>query len=346
MRYAIVGAGSVGGLIGAQLTRAGHDTVLVDQWPEHVDVMQRHGICLDLSGKQITVPVHALHLYEVQSLLRNPIDMALLCVKSYDTAWATALIRDYLTEEGCVASVQNSFNESDIADVVGWDRVMGCIVNTIGVELHGPGHIVRWAPPAAAGFPVFRVGEAHGRITPRARALAEALSAVDAATVTTNLWGERWSKLTHNAMGSGLCVVLQIGLLEMYRDDWTRSVSIRLVQEAIEVGMALGFAMEPVCGIGINTWHASAREQTAMREVEEGLARWTLRIRADGQTSSLHDLRRGRRMETDYINGMVLDMAKSIGMAAPTHEEVVRLTRRVEQGEVLSRREIRDCLAP
>ncbi len=76
MRYAIVGAGSVGGLIGSQLTRAGHDTVLIDQWPEHVEAMRRLGMNLDLSGQQMRVPVRALHLHEVQSLQRTPIDMA------------------------------------------------------------------------------------------------------------------------------------------------------------------------------------------------------------------------------------------------------------------------------
>ena len=52
---------------------------------------------------------------------------------------------------------------------------------------------------------VFRVGEPHGRVTPRAQEIADMQRSADSSKVTTNLWGERWSKLTVNAMRNGLC---------------------------------------------------------------------------------------------------------------------------------------------
>src|SRR5215471_2062994 len=95
-RIAIVGAGAVGGYVGGHLTRLGHDVVLIDPWPEHVEVMRTRG--LELSGLSdddcCTVRAQAMHLTEVQSLSRQaPIDIAFVSVKSYDTEWATMLIR-------------------------------------------------------------------------------------------------------------------------------------------------------------------------------------------------------------------------------------------------------------
>ena len=335
MHYAIMGAGSVGAYIGARMARAGMKVTFIDQWPEHVNAMRGKGLRVECTDETFQLRVNALHLHEVQRLITDPIDVALLCVKSYDTGWSAALLKDYLAPKGFVASAQNSCNEEAIAKVLGWDAVLGCIVNTIGVELHGPGHVVRWAPPAPPGFPVFRIGEVHSRITARAKALAEAMQCADNTTVTSNLWGERWSKVTHNAMGSGLCAIFGIGLLAMYRDPVTCAISIRLVQEAIDVGQRLGFELEDICGVAPQVWLDGRSDAQARQHIEQSLEKWTLRIREDGQTSSLHDLRRGRRMETDHINGLVVQRAAEVGAAVPTHAKIVALTHRIERGERL-----------
>ena len=71
-RVCVVGAGAVGGYVGAHTTHAGVDTVLVDAWPEHVLAMREHG--LKVSGMNgagsVATPVRALHVGEVQQLVR------------------------------------------------------------------------------------------------------------------------------------------------------------------------------------------------------------------------------------------------------------------------------------
>jgi 2-dehydropantoate 2-reductase len=64
--------------------------------------------------------------------------------------------------------------------------------------MYEPGHAMR----TDAGSAGFKIGEHDGRDTPRARALADALSVVAPTTVTKNLWGERWSKLALNCMAN------------------------------------------------------------------------------------------------------------------------------------------------
>src|SRR5574338_648230 len=98
-KIVVVGAGAIGGYAGGHMARAGHDVTLIDPWPEHVEYMRVHG--LQLSGltpeERHTIPVHAIHLCEVQSLMKGaPVDIAFICMKSYDTEWATHLIRPYL----------------------------------------------------------------------------------------------------------------------------------------------------------------------------------------------------------------------------------------------------------
>ena len=102
-RIAIVGAGAVGGYVGAHLTAGGHDVTLIDTWPEHVEVLKANG--MEIYGmtpeERMTVKVNAMHLTEVQNLAKQkPIDIAFISVKSYDTVWATQMIGQYLSASG------------------------------------------------------------------------------------------------------------------------------------------------------------------------------------------------------------------------------------------------------
>src|SRR5437867_339099 len=120
-RIAIVGAGALGGYVGGTLAHLGHDVTLIDAWPEQIETIRALGLELDgmTPEERFTVKsAKTMHLTEVQSLARRPVDVAMVAVKSYDTPWATALIKPYLSAEGCVVSLQNCLNEETIAGVV------------------------------------------------------------------------------------------------------------------------------------------------------------------------------------------------------------------------------------
>src|SRR5688572_16383153 len=182
-RIAFVGAGAVGGYVGAHLACAGHDITLIDPWPEHVEHIKRAGLHLGGTQGEHQVPVKALHIHEVQQCAHAPFDVAFICMKLYDTEWASALIKPYLAPSGVVVTLQNALVEETVARIVGWGRTLGCIASTISVEAVGPGHIVRTQLPGGADYIVFRVGEMSGRVTARAGEIAQLLRAVDSAKV-------------------------------------------------------------------------------------------------------------------------------------------------------------------
>jgi 2-dehydropantoate 2-reductase len=124
-KIAIVGAGAVGGYSGAHMVQAGEDVTFIDPWPAHVEHMRQHGLRVTHAMKEpeFTVPVRALHVTDAQQLAKEqPVDVAFVCMKSYDTAWATMLIRQYLAPDGYVVSLQNCMNEETIAGIVGWGK--------------------------------------------------------------------------------------------------------------------------------------------------------------------------------------------------------------------------------
>jgi len=337
-RIAYVGVGAVGGYVAGHLTRAGHDVTLIDPWPEHVETMRKHGI--QLSGttpaERHTVPVNVMHITDVQSLVRQkPVDIAFVSVKSYDTVWATQMILPYLARDGFIVSLQNCINEERIATVAGWGRTVGCIASLIAVELYAPGQIKRTVPMGGEKHTVFRVGEPHGRVSKRVEEVAEMLRAVDSSKTTTNLWGERWSKLVVNSMRNGLSAAT--GLFGNQRDamEGPRWVSIRLGSEAVRVGQALGFQLERMLGMEPEVLaRAGEGHKDALVEITHVLMEGAKKRSDDQRPSMAQDIAKGRRTETDFINGYIAARGAEIGVPAPIHAKMHDAVKRVERGEV------------
>ena len=336
-RIVVVGAGAIGGYAGGHMSRAGHDVTLVDPWPEHVEYMRAHG--LQLSGlteaETCSAKVNAVHITDVQRFAKErPIDIAFICVKSYDTEWATHLIKPYLAPDAYVVSLQNCINEERIAAIVGWGKTLGCIASLVAAELYQPGHVKRTVPIGGDKHVVFRVGEVHGRVTQRASEVAELLRSADSAKVTPNLWGERWSKLVVNSMRNGLSAATGLSGNERDLADGPRSLSIRLGSEAVRVGQALGYQLEKMLGMDPETLaRAGEGSQDALTEITEHLIGLAKKRSDEQRPSMAQDMAKGRRTETDFINGYVAERGASIGVPAPTHAKMNEVVKRVERGD-------------
>jgi len=335
-----MGGGAVGGYVGAHLHRLGHDVTLIDAWPEHVEAIRARG--LELYGmtdeERCTVQVPTMHLTEVQSISKQrPIDICFISVKSYDTEWATLMMRQYLAPGGFVVSLQNCINEERIAGIVGWGRVIGCIAAAISVDMYEAGHIRRTVPKGGANHTVFRVGEVHGRVTARAQMVADMIAEIDSVKVTTNLWGERWSKLCLNGMRNGVSAATGLGGNEIDRNDALRRFSIRLGGEAVRIGQALGYQLENIGKLPPEKLAlASEGEPAALAEIEAlMLAGTNSGARSNLQRPSMgQDMLKGRRTEIEFMNGFVAERGAEIGRAAGAHVRLTELVQRIQRGEL------------
>src|SRR6186997_2631115 len=94
-----VGAGAVGSYIGSFLSRAGHDVTFVDPWAEQVDAINARGIAVTGPHDPFTARPKAVHLHEAARLPAD-FDIAIVTMKSYDTAWAAPLAARHLGPRG------------------------------------------------------------------------------------------------------------------------------------------------------------------------------------------------------------------------------------------------------
>jgi 2-dehydropantoate 2-reductase len=337
-RIVIVGAGAVGGYAGAHMVQAGEDITFIDGWPAHVEHMREQGLRVTHAKDvpEFSVPVRALHITDAQQLSKEkPVDIAFICTKSYDTAWATTLIGQYLAPDGYVVSLQNCMNEETIAGVVGWGKTLGCIASSITVNLPAPGHIHRGAGKRGSAHTVFRAGEVHGRITRRAEDICRLVGYADSAKATENLWGERWSKLVANVMGNGLSASTGLTGSQMLGNEAIRRFSTRLGSEAIRVGQALGYQLEDILHLPPEAIaRAGEGDEAAMRTCDEQRLKDAKATAAEQRPSMGQDMLKGRRTEIEFLNGYVVREATRLTLPCRANAALTEIVKRVERGEL------------
>jgi 2-dehydropantoate 2-reductase len=337
-RIVIIGAGALGGYVGGSLAQLGHDVTFIDPWPENVETIRARGLELDglTPEERFTVrKARILHVTEAQALARTPADIAVVAMKSYDTLWATALVAQYLSPHGYVVSLQNCLNEETIAGVVGWGRVIGVIASLISVDMYEAGRIRRTVPKGGDKHTVFRVGEPHGRITPRVEELAGWLRGIDSAKATPNLWGERWSKLVQNAMGNPITAATGMTTPACQAHPVIRRFSLAVAAEGIRIGQALGYPLEKIRGIEPDVLaRAGEGDASALDSVENVLIPKTKENpRGDIQRPSMaQDILKGRRTEIEQMNGFIARKGAELGIPTPSNAKITELVTRIEHG--------------
>lgn len=186
MRYLVLGAGAIGGTVGAGLVRDGHQVLFCDADADHVRAMNESGLSIEGPVEQFTVPVTAVTPDE----LPDRVDaVVLLAVKAHHTTAAARLLRGRLSDGSHVVSLQNGLTADGIAAEVGRASVLPAFVN-FGADVLGPGRIIRGNRGA------FRVGELDGTVSDRARAFAADVPDVE---VTDAILGFEWAKLAYGA---------------------------------------------------------------------------------------------------------------------------------------------------
>ena len=325
-----MGAGAIGSYLGAFLSRAGHDVTLIDPWAEQVDTVNGRGIAVKGPHDPFTARPRAVHLHEAQRLPRD-FEIAFVAMKVYDTAWATQLALRHLAPEGFVVASQNCWPDPLVAGVAGAGRSLGLVMSKIGVALWTPGEVERGMEKGAGkGHDVFRVGEHDGRVTARAKEIAEILSVVDGSQVTENLWGERWAKLSANSMGNPVQAMSGLGSLEIASSEVGRAITIHLAGESARVGLALGYSVPKFNGEAAERWADSGRRET-WQALDAMLTPKTAGGR-NWKASMAQDVHKGRPTEIDYMNGYVVARGREKGVPTPVSTAVVEMVHEVESG--------------
>lgn len=289
MRYIIYGAGAIGGAVGAQLQRSGHDVVLIARG-EHLERMRAEGLRLRTPDLDERLTIEAAGA--PSEIAFGTDDVVLLAMKSQDTAAALEELRNAAGDVPVICA-QNGVDNERMASRL-FTRVYGMVV-WMAATMIEPGEIIIHASPPAA---VLDSGCYPTGTDALIDEVNEALTASGfAARSDPAVMRQKYGKLLRN-LGNALEAMLGVGV-----------DSRELMREAREEALACYAA----AGIEIAT-RDELRERTSLIRAGEieGLPRFG--------GSSWQSLARGQtRIESDYLNGEIVLLGRLHGVPVPVN---------------------------
>jgi 2-dehydropantoate 2-reductase len=302
MQVAVIGAGAVGCYYGGLLLRAGHDVTFIGRQP-HVDVINAHGLLLDMQGFKGHLPAKAA----LDTTALAPPDLVLVCVKSADTEAAGRSLAGHLRPDTSVLSLQNGVDNARRLRVITGHPVIPAVVY-VGSGMAAPGHVRHHGG-----------GDLVIGASPASEALAQTLRAAGIqTTIAGDIEAVQWTKLITNCAFNALSAVAGIAYGPMMQVEGAGDVIASAVREAADVARACGAA------------------------IPQDLAAQILKIPAamPNQTSSTaQDLARGKPSEIDFLNGYVVRRGAELGIPTPTNQALQVMVKLAERGrEIASRR--------
>ena len=302
MKIAIIGPGAIGCLFAGLLGRAGHDVWLVDHNASRARQLARRGVHVSGLSGEFHAPVHAT----IKPEEVGGAELALIAVKSYDTAEAAQAALRALAPAGVALTLQNGLGNVEVLQqVLGAGRVLGGSTAQ-GATLVAPGQVHH------AGLGATVVGEPGGTISERVMAVEVAFAAGGIQTeLTADLPSVLWAKLAINAGINPVATLAQVRNGGIMESAHLRQALRLAVTEAVQVAEGLGVRLPP---------------QDMVAHTEEVCQRT-----ANNVNSMLQDVRRQRRTEVDAINGAVVRHGAAQGFPAPTNAILAALIHGIEE---------------
>ncbi len=323
MRCAIYGAGSLGTVLGAYLTKNNIPVELINRNKAHVAALKEKGAVI-CGTVNMQVPVKALLPEEMEGLY----DVIFLMTKQLDNKAVVTRLKDYLSPEGVLVTLQNGLPEPEIEEILGKGRTIGCVVEW-GATLKEPGVCELTSDPASLSF---HMGGMEGVSPEKIAQVKDILEKMCPVHIEENLLGARWSKLLINATFSGLGTVMggTFGLVS--ETKFVQPRALACMKEVMDVGRAAGVTFAPVQGKDITKlfYYKGPLKKAFAR----ALLPIAMKKHRNIEPSMLQDVKKGKPCEVDAINGVVCAWGKKTGVATRVNDKILEIVHAIEAGEM------------
>ncbi|MEA2629548.1 MAG: 2-dehydropantoate 2-reductase [Chloroflexota bacterium] len=312
MTVAIVGAGAIGGFLGAHLARSGQDVILIARGP-HLAAMKSRGVTVRHDGEEFTA--HPESTDDFKAISRA--EIVFLTLKAHSVPGAAGAIGAALADGACVVGAQNGipwwyFEDRHLESVdpggviarnIPYNRVVGCIAYP-AAEVVEPGVIEHLEGNR------FTLGEPDGSKSERVAAISSMLvKAGLKAPIQTRIRNEIWLKVLGNATLNPVSALTRATLVEMLTSPATRELIKTLMEEVAAVARAVG-----------------ADVPLSIEKRMDGAA-----ATGEHKTSMLQDLEAGRPLEVDALLGAVVELAGGAAIPVPSLQVVYDLTKLLDE---------------
>lgn len=307
MKIAIIGAGAIGGYVGAKLALAGEDVTFIVRG-ENLAAIGRRGMKLVMhdGSEQVATTVKATDDYA----LAGPQDVVILAMKAHQLEAIVEQLPALYGPDTVVVTMQNGIPfwyfhghggalegtpvlsvdpTGTLVEMIGRDRLVGCVVYPAS-ELIAPG-VVRHLEGDR-----FPLGEIDGASTERVARIAECFTRAGfKAPVLPDIRAEIWLKLWGNLTFNPISSLTHSTLVDICQYPLARELAAQMMGEAQDVAGKLGI-----------TFRVSLDKRIAGAEKV-----------GKHKTSMLQDVEGGRPPEIEALVGAVVELGRLTGTPTP-----------------------------
>lgn len=320
LKVAVVGAGAIGGICAGFIRNAGFDVQIICRNSSQAHEIETQGIRITGVRGEFTVAMPAADSIETMKTDR---DIVLLGVKAIDMVDAANRLKPMLGPDTLVVSLQNGLCEETLADILGRDRVIGCVTGW-GATRHAPCRF------EMTSLGEFIVGNIDNLPDPRIETVAGILSCIVPAQTSSNIVGSLYSKLIINACITSVGAVCGLYLGEMTKQKNVRRLFFQIMKEAMDVARGLEITVEPYAG-RIDFYTFLDRGIIAAMKRHLVLIMMGVKFRRL-KSSSLQSLERGQKTEIEYLTGYIVSNGRRLGIPTPVNTRVMTMIREIEDG--------------
>lgn len=324
MRAALMGAGSLGTIIGALVSHNGGDLTLIDANRAHVDALNRDGATVTGKMRLSGVPVKAITPEEMDGVY----DVVILLAKQTYNDVALRQLLPHLGPDSVVCTLQNGVPEESVGRIIGPERVVGGIVGW-GASFRGPGVSELTSDVSAMRY---EIGEVDGSDTPRIQAVCRLLNLAGTCVVMDNLVGTRWSKVIQNATLSGMSAALGCTYAEILDHEKAAACAAWVGNEIVQIVRRRGIVLEDL--VPGWSYYSLAFEDRAGLDRAVAWLRDYFRPHRPLKASMLQDMEKGIPCEIDYIVGICSQWGRTLSIPTPTCDTIISIVKDYEGGRI------------
>ena len=322
MKYSVIGAGAIGGLLGARLSLAGEDVTFIERPGPHLEAIKQNGLKLLMhDGEELLARDVKVMDDMTQAGMQ---DVVIIAVKAYQIPAIAARMRALFAPSTAVVTIQNgipwwyfhkhggefegrrleSVDPSGEIDAnIEPDRIIGCVVYP-AAEIVAPGVIKH---VEGNRFPV---GELDGSTSERVESISESFNnAGFKSFVLDNIRAEIWLKAWGNLSFNPISALTQATLVDICQFPLTRELAARMMEEAQTIANKLGITFRLTIDKRIAGAESVGRHKTSM----------------------LQDVEAGRPLEIEALVGTVVELGRVTSTPTPYIDAVYALVKLIDK---------------
>jgi 2-dehydropantoate 2-reductase len=316
MKYAVVGIGAIGSIIGGLLIKSGAEVILIGK-RNQVEIINQKGI--KIIGLNGPINVKKVNATNDISIIKN-VDVLIVCVKAQDTQNLADDIKKFINKKTLIVSLQNGVRNIDILNKITGNKVIAGTVlfNALYLEPQKVEITIKSDLLLESDNSSYNI----------VNHMSTSLNKVGLKTrIVEDIQGYNWSKLIVNLQNAVTSLTGQT-IKESFLDKISREIIIKTMKEGINIAEKSGIALKTLPNIDPKK---TIKRLSLLNSTLIKLGSRILKIKDNARTSMWQSIFRGKFTEIDFINGEIVTLSRINNLKAPINTKLVELVKEAEK---------------